>query len=148
MALVLKKQLEAIGVDLVLKETPSDEIVKSVTGRQFEAALLDLISGPSLFRPYAFWRTGGSLSFGQAGSTKVDAALDRIRYAASDEEYRQAVAGFQQAVLDDPPAIFLAWSERARAVSRRFDVAAEPGRDILTTLRLWRPVSADELASN
>ena len=67
--------------------------------------------------------------------------LDRIRYAKSDDEYRAAVAGFQRAVVDNPPGIFLAWSERARAVSRRFDVAAEPGRDILTTLRSWRPAN-------
>ena len=43
-------------------------------------------------------------------------------------------------MIDDPPAIFLAWSERARAVSKRFVVPdAEPGRDILSTLRFWKP---------
>jgi hypothetical protein len=44
--------------------------------------------------------------------------------------------------MEDPPALFLAWSVRARAVSRRFIVpAAEPGRDVLSTLRLWKPSS-------
>jgi len=71
----------------------------------------------------------------------MDVALDRIRHAASDEEYRLAVGEFQRAVVENPPGIFLAWSERARAVNRRFDVAAEPGRDILTTLRSWRPAT-------
>ena len=71
----------------------------------------------------------------------LDAALDRIRDAESEVDYRAAVGGLQQTVVDNPPAIFLAWSERARAVNRRFDVVAEPGRDILTTLRLWRPVN-------
>ena len=38
--------------------------------------------------------------------------------------------------MDDPPAIFLAWSERARAVSNRFVVPPpEAGRDVLSTLR-------------
>ena len=46
---------------------------------------------------------------------------------------------FQQAAEDDPPAIFLAWSDRSRAVTRRFDVQAEAGRDVLSTLRLWKP---------
>jgi hypothetical protein len=49
------------------------------------------------------------------------------------------VAALQRAIVDDPPAIFLAWSQRARAVSTRFHVPVEPGRDILSTLRLWRP---------
>ena len=29
--------------------------------------------------------------------------------------------------------------ERARAVSKRFVVPDEPGRDVLGTLRLWKP---------
>ena len=78
------------------------------------------------------------------GSPRLDEALDRIRYAANDEEYRAAVAGLQKATVDDPPAIFLAWGERARAVNRRFDVAAEPNRDPLTTLRLWKPANGLE----
>jgi hypothetical protein len=77
----------------------------------------------------------------------MDAALDQIRHARSDNDYRSAVATFQKLAVEEPPAIFLAWSERARAVSRRFDVAPEPGRDILTTLRLWRPVAGDKIAS-
>jgi hypothetical protein len=49
---------------------------------------------------------------------------------------------------EDPPAIFLAWSQRARAVSSRFVVPPiEAGRDILSTLRLWKPV-ADQRASS
>jgi hypothetical protein len=44
-------------------------------------------------------------------------------------------------MVEDPPAIFLVWSHRTRAVSTRFDVQAEPGRDILSTLRSWRPAA-------
>jgi hypothetical protein len=50
-------------------------------------------------------------------------------------------------MVDDPPAIFLAWSERARAISTRFDVPVEPGRDILSTLRLWRPIDQARYAT-
>ena len=69
----------------------------------------------------------------------VDAALDRVRHASNDADYRAGTAAFQQAIEDDPPAIFLAWSDRSRAVTRRFDVQAETGRDVLSTLRLWKP---------
>ncbi len=70
----------------------------------------------------------------------ADAALDGIRHAPDDGAYKDGVAAFQRAIIDDPPAIFLAWSERARAVSTRFEVPVEPGRDVLSTLRFWRPV--------
>ena len=83
-----------------------------------------------LFQPWRAWRRFDSMQRSIEFVTPV-----RTMSTA------RAVAGFQRAVVDNPPGIFLAWSERARAVNRRFDVPAEPGRDILTTLRLWRPAN-------
>jgi hypothetical protein len=101
-----------------------------------------------MFRLYQRWHTGGAFNPRSTNSKLIDAALDRLRGARSDDEYRAGVTAFQQAIVDDPPALFLAWGERARAVSRRFDVRApEKGRDVLATLRLWRPVAAPQLAS-
>jgi len=72
-----------------------------------------------------------------------------VRYAASDDDNLNGITAFQQAVDDDPPAIFLAWMERARAVSKRFVVpAAEPGRDVLSTLRLWKPSGLAQQSRN
>jgi len=110
--------------------------------------LVDPISGPSMFRSYRSWHSGGSAAIKPIESRLIDAALDRVRHAASDDEYRAGVTAFQQAIVDDPPAIFLAWGERARAVSRRFDVPVpEDGRDVLSTLRMWRPAPRQQIAS-
>ncbi len=125
-----------------IEEAPFDDIWRAMSTRKFDAVLLEYISGPSLFRLYQVWHSGTSFNAANLGSPGLDASFDQVRYAANDAEYRGAVANLQRVTAEDPPAIFLAWSERARAVSRRFDVAAEPGRDILTTLRLWRPTNA------
>lgn len=146
-ALVLKRQLEAVGVEMLLEEAPLETILEAMGKSNFDAVLIDFISGPSLFRPYQVWRSGGLANPGGLGTEQIDAALDRVRHAADDAEYREAVERLQETIVEDPPAIFLAWSERARAVNRRFVVPAEPGRDVLTTLRLWRPADAQELAS-
>jgi hypothetical protein len=137
--LVLKRQLEMVGVTMEIEEASPDRILEALRTGSFEAVFLDMVSGPSVFRTYQWWHSRGSFNPGAFGNRTTDAVLDRIRAADSDEEYREGVEDFQNAVVDDPPAIFLAWSERARAVHRRFDVPVEPGRDILTTLRLWRP---------
>ncbi|HEY3044007.1 MAG TPA: ABC transporter substrate-binding protein [Vicinamibacterales bacterium] len=137
-ALVMKRQLETVGVEMKLVETPFENLTEALVKGDFDAVLADMISGPSLFRVYRTWHSQGSFQ-GHVGNDHLDDALDRIRFSTSDDEYQAAVRGFQEAVVQDPPAVFLAWSERARAVSRRFNVPAEPGRDILTTLRLWRP---------
>ena len=146
-AIVLKRQLEAVGAVMSIEEAPFDTIVERINDRDFDAVLTELISGPSLLRPYQLWRSGGTGRLKNLGTPKLDAAFDQVRFARNDDEYRAGVASIQQAIVDDPPALFLAWPERARAVSRRFDVAAEPNRDILTTLRLWRPTNALEYAN-
>ncbi|PYR62133.1 MAG: hypothetical protein DMF91_07755, partial [Acidobacteria bacterium] len=60
------------------------------------------------------------------------------RYAIDDKEYASQVLAFQRAMIEDPPAIFLTWGDRVQAVSRRFEVPAEPGRDVIGALRLFK----------
>jgi peptide/nickel transport system substrate-binding protein len=146
LALIVKRQLQAVGVSMDVKELRPDEIYAAMARRDFEAVLFDVVSGPSTFRPFRWWHSGTKTPSGFS-SQAVDASMDQIRHSASDDEYRAGVSAFQQAAAEDPPAVFLAWSERARAVSKRFVVPnAEPGRDILSTLRFWNPV-ADQTAA-
>jgi peptide/nickel transport system substrate-binding protein len=147
LALEVQRQLGAVGIDLDLKLTTLDQFYQRTQAGDFDAALADVRSGPNLLRPYQFWHSGSPQNWGHFSSRAVDAALDTIRHAPDDAAYKGGVAAFQRAIIDDPPAIFLAWSERARAVSTRFEVPIEPGRDVLSTLRLWRPVGDRRQAS-
>jgi len=146
-ALELKRQLQKVGVDMTVEEVTQDQLVqRSGTGR-YDALLIELISGPTLFRPYLVWHSTSPFNFGHFGDAAVDTALDRARRASSEADYRRAVGDLQKTFIDDPPAIFLAWTVRARAISKRFDVPAEEGRDILSTIRLWKPTSMSSRAS-
>jgi peptide/nickel transport system substrate-binding protein len=139
-ALIVKHQLDQVGVTMDVKELPPAQITDAMDRREFDAVLVDAISAPSLFRSFLAWHSKSTRNMGGFASAAVDGALDHIRHAASDDEYRAGVAAFQRATIEDPPAIFLAWSERARAVNKRFVVTdAQPGRDINTTIRLWTP---------
>jgi peptide/nickel transport system substrate-binding protein len=140
LALALQQQLQEVGVRLRVEQLQVDTGLNRLSSGNFDAFLIDVANGP-LVRPYLFWHSNGPLNYARYSNHAVDAALSRIQHAADDSEYKAAVAAFQDAVVDDPPAIFLAWSERARAVSTRFELAAEPGRDILSSLRSWRPVT-------
>jgi ABC-type transport system substrate-binding protein len=141
MALVLQQQMQSVGIGLGLDSVAGEVLLARLESGDFDCAVLDIISGPNLMRPYWFWHSQGPHNWGRFSSKNVDTALDTIRHAVNDDEYKAGVAALQLAIVEDPPAIFLAWSERARAVSTRFEVPVEPGRDILSTLRLWRPVS-------
>jgi len=142
LALVLKQQLREVGVDMSIDEVASTDLGAAMSRPDFEGLLIDVVSGWSLFRPYRWWHSKGNSNLSGFSSPSVDAALDRVRHSANEEDYRAGAAAFQQAIADDPPAIFLAWGDRARAVTRRFDVQPEPGRDVLSTMRLWKPIGS------
>jgi peptide/nickel transport system substrate-binding protein len=141
LALVVQRQLREVGVEVDLQFLPVDQALARLEAGNFDAFLTDIGSAPTMVRSFVFWYSGSAYNWGGFESDHVNAALDAVRYATSDEAYATAVGSFQRAIIEDPPAIFLAWSRRARAVSTRFEVPAEPGRDILSTLRLWRPVA-------
>jgi dipeptide transport system substrate-binding protein len=148
-ALEVKRQLAAVGVDMNVEEASRDEIVRRAGRGDYEAIVTEAISGPNLLRPYSNWQTRGATNWGKFGNATVDAALDQLRYSKSEAEYRAAILTVLRAFVEDPPAIFLAWSVRARALSKRFEVPAlEPGRDILSNLRLWKPVDERQVTQN
>ncbi len=141
-ALDVQKQLYDVGVDMQLQVLPADEFTRRIQAGDFEAAMIELLSGTAYTRPYAFWRSAGEQptanTFGYKNPV-VDRWFDAIRSATRDAEYRAAAGQLQRALLDDPPALFLAWSQRTRAVSRRFKVPIEAGQDPMTTFWRWAP---------
>ena len=141
-ALDVQKQLYDVGVDMQLQPLSADEFTKRIQAGDFEAAVIDMLSGTPYSRPYAFWHWGGEQTtvnvFGYRNAT-ADRWFDAIRSAATDAEYRVAAGQLQRTLLDDPPALFLAWSQRTRAVSRRFNVPIEQGQDPVATFWRWTP---------
>jgi peptide/nickel transport system substrate-binding protein len=135
-ALIVKRQLQQVGIEMSIEQVASDQMIAAIKSGRYEAVLNEMISGPTLLRAYQLWHSNG---FWNYQSASIDAALDEIRYATSNDAYAAGVGRLQQAAIDDPPAAFLAWNERARAVSKNFvTVAVEEGRDIMLTLRQWK----------
>jgi peptide/nickel transport system substrate-binding protein len=139
-ALKVQKQLYDIGVDMQLQMLSAEEFNKRLRTGNFDAVMIELLSGPFLSRPYAFWRWGGEQTaynvFGYR-SAAADRWFDAIRSAPGDAEYRVAAGQLQRALLDDPPALFLAWSQRTRAVNRRFNVQVDTTRDPMPNILRW-----------
>jgi peptide/nickel transport system substrate-binding protein len=141
-ALMVQKQLYEVGVDMEIELAGNVDLGRRLGTGNYDAYLYWLTTGRSLTWPYLFWHSPepGRPVFLQTGYSAADAILERVRYAPNDEEFRNAVAAFQQVMHDDPPAVFLAWEERMRAVSQKFEVSGlEPGRDVIASLWRWRP---------
>ena len=147
MALIAQRDLAQIGVDMQLESVAFSTFNERLAKRDFDAVVMELVTGNSVSRPYFFWHSRGLLNAWGYSNARVDQALDGIRRAADDNMYREAFHSFQMESIEDPPAIFLALGEVSRAVSKRFHVVAQPGSDIIATIPEWR-LSTDQEGTN
>ena len=141
MALVLQRQLYDIGVDLQLEAVTLEDLELRLRSGEFDAALLDLLSGPSLSSVYPFWRSPGAkpgLNVFSYRNAAADRWLDQLRFVGDEASVRAATSQLQRVMIEDPPALFIAWSERTGAVSKRLNVPPSTGGDPLYALSKWR----------
>jgi peptide/nickel transport system substrate-binding protein len=148
--LEVQRQLYNVGVDMQFDVLPVEEYNSRIQSGRFDAVLIDLISGPTPNRSYIFWRSAkrfkGLNVFGYENA-EVEALFDTLRTSTNDAATRSATRGLERAFVDDPPALFLVWNERARAVRRNFKIPREVGRDPIQTLWNWAPTDALQTAS-
>ena len=150
LALEIQKQLYDIGVDMQLQALPFDEYNVRIRDGAFDAVMLDMISGQSFGRAYQFWRSARSfrgLNVFHYENPEADRWFEALGGAANEAASRSAASQLHRSLLLNPPALFIAWNERARPVSRRFQVNTETGRDPLYTIWQWSVSSAALQAS-
>lgn len=140
LALELQRQLYDVGVDMQVEAVPIDEYLARMPTGKFQAVLVDMISGPTLGRPYIFWRSADAYQ-GMFGYENAEAKrlFETLRTSTTEAATRSATRRLQRVLLDDPPAVFLAWNERTRVVRREFRVVQDPGRDPISSLWRWTP---------
>ena len=138
MALIVQRNLSQIDVDVQFEAVPLDDFNKRIRTGNFDAILADLIVGNSAGRPYVFWYSTSKQNAPGYHNVRVDEAFDRLRGAPDDDSTRAAFHDLQASMLDDPPAVFLAFGETTRAVSRRFQPVTPPGGDVFRTIPEWR----------
>ena len=135
-ALLVQKQLRQIGVEMEIDARPFAEVDARIRGDSWDAVLLPLNTARNLSRLYTYWHT--SELYALSGFTGTDNALESLRSSVTEADMRTSAREFQRVLFEAAPAVFLASLEEARAVSRRFVVPDEPGRDVIETLWRWR----------
>ena len=129
LGLMVQRNLAEIGVEMALESVPFSEFNRRLADRDFDAVLMETISGSSASRPFAFWHSTGLHNLFGFHNPSVDTSLEDVRQADSDIEYRQAFNRFQHAMFEDPPAIFLRLGRKrsSREPSLRGDEGARRG---------------------
>jgi ABC-type transport system substrate-binding protein len=144
LALVVQRQLLRVDVDMRLEALPVPEFAARLARGRFDAFLTELIASNGLGFTYMMWYANPPGPFFASGYASADPVLDRLRGARTDDETRAAVHALQRTMHDDPPAVFLYWEQRSRAVSRRFALPAGNDLDILRSIDRWRLVNRDD----
>ena len=156
-ALTVQRQLREIGVEMEIDARPFAEVLRQIgvetetdarlladVDRQlhesrhdsWDAVLLPLNTARNLGRLYTFWHS--SQENAVTGFTGADDVMESLRSSGTEAGLSAAARTFQRVLFEQAPAIFLTNLEDARAVSRRFVVPEEPGREILETVWKWR----------
>jgi len=136
--LEVQKQLYDIGVDISFEVLPFLEYDARIREGRFQAVLATMTSGPTLARPHVFWGSPRREGLHAFGYDNAEAArlFELLRTSTNEAVIRSAVSRLQRVLLDDPPALFLSWDQRSRAVRRSFRVA-DSGGDPLFTIWQW-----------
>ena len=138
-ALHVQKDLFNIGVDLRFKLVPVDQIGPLLDSGEFEAVMLDMISGPTPARAYIFWasaeRFRGTYNIFGYENPESERLFEILRRTRNEAAVRSATRRLQRVLLEDPPALFLAWNERREAIRQEFVVPDERVDPVFT---LWR----------
>ena len=137
-ALLLQRQLRQVGVEMEIDARAFREVVEQIGTRpnSWHAVLLPVNTARNLTRLYTYWHSSQQLAV--SGFTGADDALEALRASVTEPDMQAAASTVQRILFEEAPAVFLASAEDARAVSRRFLVPDEPGRDIVETLWQWR----------
>jgi len=139
LALLVQRQLRAVGVEMHLEGVPGEAFVARVGRGDFDAVMINPIGGPYASVHYLFWHSRGFWNNWGYRNADVDLALEAMRDAPDETHFKDAMAGFTTAIRDDPPALFLVWPDTLQAVSRRFELPeTASGRDALHEVAGWR----------
>jgi peptide/nickel transport system substrate-binding protein len=148
LGLHVQRNLAEVGVRMELQKVSVGEFNSRIGSQKFDAALTEFVVGNNTSRPFTFWYSQSKVNVFGYHNPAMDAALEAIRRAENEREYRSAFRRFQLESVGDPPAIFLALGETTRAVSKRFQVMAPLGSDILPTISDWEPSEGASRTSN
>ncbi|MDQ3071450.1 MAG: ABC transporter substrate-binding protein [Acidobacteriota bacterium] len=135
-ALVIQRQLALVDVDMQVELLSAPEMGQRIGTGRFEAFLFELANARMLGYTYTFWHSMSPDSV-RTGYAAADDALDLMRYARTPDETKAAVRKIQDVMRDDPPAIFIAYPQVARAVNRRFEIPSGE-EDIFHTIARWK----------
>ena len=87
-ALVVQRQLSAVGVDMDLRPATQPEVIKSIKSHDFDAIIFEMVTGRTLDWPSMLWHSGNSVL-----RPRLFGRGRRVRSHAAGPHQRRSAAG-------------------------------------------------------
>lgn len=107
---LIQKQLEEIGVELLVEKYEEEELNEKIVNRDYDLLLYGQSLGYNM-DIFSFWHSSqadkGGLNFSNYRNPKVDYLIENIRSTFDDTEKQKQLTDLASVISDDVPAIFL-----------------------------------------
>ncbi len=137
---LIQEQLLDIGVKLDIELIDLAILTKMLLQKDFESAFIEFASINDPDINYQLWHSSqASNGFNMFSykNQKVDELLDKGRTTFDREKRREYYGNFQKEMLDDPPGIFLFWTEYLVGIHERFKDVKVDWRGTFANITEW-----------
>ena len=138
-AMIIQDQLLDIGIRMMIKRFPASSL-DFLFQKRFEAVFPELVAGADPDLSYKFWHSSqieDGFNWFSYKNKEIDRLLDQGRATLDKEERKAIYHRFQEELLDDPPGIFLFWSNYLVGVHKRFKGVKITAAGPFSNIREW-----------
>lgn len=140
-AILIQKYFRNIGINVRLRMLEMNEMNnKYLFKKQFDSVLLFMYSGLDPDISYNFWHStqiNNGMNIFSYYNKDVDHYLENGRNALTREEALISYHLMQEAMLEDPPGVYLFWKEEIIPVNRRINGVSFKGPYTFSSISQW-----------
>ncbi len=143
---IIQDQLLDIGIMMKVNKFSATSL-NLLLQKRFDAHFPEVVAVPDPDTAYKFWHSSQikeGVNFSSYRNEEIDRLLDQGRTTLDKEERKAIYLKFQKEILDDPPGIFLFWSNYLVGVHKRFKGVKITAAGPFSNIREWYVPKAEQ----
>jgi peptide/nickel transport system substrate-binding protein len=137
---LIQEQLFDIGIKLEVKLIDSPSLIKKFLQRDFESVFMEFASINDPDINYQLWHSSqiyDGFNLSSYKNQRIDELLEKGRTEFDKEKRKEYYTDFQKEIFDDPPGIFLFWTEYLVGIHERFKNVNVDWRGTFANITEW-----------
>ncbi|RJP34125.1 MAG: hypothetical protein C4527_02435, partial [Candidatus Omnitrophota bacterium] len=139
-ALLLRNQLNEIGIDMEIEWKPFEEIFKRMNNGEYEAIFMYMSAESSPDRIYSFWHSptsDTSLNYWNYKNERIDRLIEELRANFDMQDRYPIYSQILREFAADPPGVFLFYQYLYLLHSKQFNIKIPNPYAMYETIHQW-----------